>query len=68
MTPNPKRSLIQTHLPLSQPPRPQWLTRLHARAHVRPLAWLDLHLVTLIIVLIVFALLLWALSHSRLRS
>ena len=62
MTPNPKRSLIQTHLPPSQPPRPQWLTRLHARAHARPLAWLDLHLVTLITVLIVFALLLWALS------
>ena len=59
MTPNPKRSSLQ---PALNPSRPRWLTRMHARAHSRPLAWLDLHLVTLLVALAVFAMILWALS------
>lgn len=59
MTPNPKRSMLHTS---PHPSRPRWLSRMHARAHSRPLAWLDLHLVTLLAALLVFALILWALS------
>ena len=42
--------------------RPDWINRLHIRAKSRPLAWLDLHFVTMIVVLFVVALLLWVLS------
>jgi predicted PurR-regulated permease PerM len=59
MTTNLKRSKLPA------PPRasrPLWLARMHNRAHARPLAWLDLHLVTLLAVLVIFALILWALS------
>lgn len=42
--------------------RPDWINRLHIRAKSRPLAWLDLHFVTMIVALFVVALLLWVLS------
>lgn len=59
MKPNPKRSSVHTAL---NPSRPRWLARMHTRAHSRPLAWLDLHFVTLLVALAIFALILWALS------
>ena len=43
-------------------PRPAWLSRHHARAHPHPLAWLDLHFAAVATFLIVFGLILWALS------
>ena len=42
--------------------RPDWINRLHIRAKSRPLAWLDLHFVTMIVALLSVALLLWLLS------
>jgi predicted PurR-regulated permease PerM len=59
MTTNLKRSKLPASPRAS---RPLWLARLHNRAHARPLAWLDLHLVTLLAVLVLFAVILWTLS------
>ncbi len=42
--------------------RPVWLTRLHARTRARPLAWLDLYILTMFAAMLGFGLLLWVLS------
>lgn len=47
---------------MKAPPRPAWLARLHMRMRARPLAWLDLYFLTMLMVLVCFGLLLWVLS------
>ena len=42
--------------------RPAWLTRLYTRKRARPLAWLDLYILTMFAAMLGFGLLLWVLS------